>query len=272
MLSTTENLIDFQKIVPLPAITFLTTLSMYILNDLVDADLDKINSKKRPIPSGIVSKKQTWIFIVLTSGMALLISIMTFNLILILIATLMLVLGILYSAPRIALMRRFVIKTVTIAIYYCVCALLGVTAIHGLDLTAENFIILAHGLSILFIMIFISSTLNDLGDIEGDRAAGRRTIPIVIGKDNTIKLSMTLALSMLFITWALYMPINISGHHGNVVTSVLTTFFALVVASKLAKMRKGLHDMESMRKHHKKLFPLNIILQTILIAGGLILI
>ena len=36
----------------------------------------------------------------------------------------------------------------------------------------------------LALMVFVTSPLNDLGDIEGDKASGRRTIPIVIGRDH----------------------------------------------------------------------------------------
>src|SRR5688500_11250087 len=59
-----------QSTIPLPFITLMITVGMFILNDLVDADLDKANSKNRPIPSGLVSKKQPWSFIILTNGAA----------------------------------------------------------------------------------------------------------------------------------------------------------------------------------------------------------
>lgn len=267
--SETEILSILQKVTPMPLISFLVTVGMFVLNDLVDADLDRTNGKNRPIPSGLVSKKQTWTFILLTNGTALLLAIITFNPVSILIVTTMLVIGIMYSAPKIALMKRFVVKTVTIAVYYSLCALLGITSIYGMDLVMDNPVVLVHGLSMLAIMIFISSTLNDLGDVDGDRAAGRRTVPIVIGKDNTIKLSMILALCMLPVTWTLYGLALAADDHGNLATGVLTSLFALVVASKMAKMRQGLHDMESMRRHHKKLFPLNLVLQSSLVAGGL---
>jgi geranylgeranylglycerol-phosphate geranylgeranyltransferase len=37
----------------------------------------------------------------------------------------------------------------------------------------------------LALMAFVTSPLNDLGDMKGDREAGGRTIPIVLGKKNT---------------------------------------------------------------------------------------
>ena len=64
--SETEIPLLAQRIIPLPFISLLVATGMYILNDLVDADLDKANGKKRPIPSGVVSKKHAGAFILWT--------------------------------------------------------------------------------------------------------------------------------------------------------------------------------------------------------------
>ena len=50
----------------------------------------------------------------------------------------------------------------------------------------------------LAMMVFVASPLNDLGDIKGDNKAGRRTNPIVLGKENTIRLSMLITLGIVF--------------------------------------------------------------------------
>ncbi len=258
-----------QKMLPLPVISFLITVGMFVLNDLVDSDLDRANGKKRPIPSGLVSKRQAWTFIISTNAAALVLSIITFNPTASLIVAAMLIIGILYSAPKIALMKRFLIKTITIAIYYCLCALLGATS-YGTDLVINNPVILAHGLSMLAVMIFISSTLNDLGDVGGDRAAGRRTVPIVIGEGNTIKLCMILAISMLPLAWLFYVLGNaVVDDQGNLIMAITTSLFSILITSKMAAMVKSQQDMESMRRHHKKLFPLNLVLQSNVAMGGL---
>src|SRR3989442_5098065 len=65
--SQNPDLLNILQItLPLPLATLLVTVGTYILNDLVDADLDKANGKKRPIPSALVSKTQAWKFVVLT--------------------------------------------------------------------------------------------------------------------------------------------------------------------------------------------------------------
>jgi geranylgeranylglycerol-phosphate geranylgeranyltransferase len=255
-----------QKLVPLPLISMLIATGMYILNDLVDVDLDRANGKKRPIPSGQVSKRQAWCFIVWTNALAIILSIITLNVSSMILVIPMLAIGIMYSAPKIALADRFVIKTLSIALFYMLCALLGITSTHGLNLAMENPIVPIHAMFMLGTMIFISSVFNDLGDFQGDKAAGRRTIPIVIGRINTVKMSMVLVVSMAVSSWIVYAV----GGTG-LATAVLVSAFAALVATRMAKTLRGLDDMEFMRKQHKKLFPLHLLLHTSLICGTLTL-
>jgi geranylgeranylglycerol-phosphate geranylgeranyltransferase len=259
-----------QMTLPLPVASLLITAGTYIMNDLVDADLDRANGKKRPIPSGLVSKRQAWMFVALAFGAAVLLATITFSPISMIIVTLMLAIGITYSSPKIALMKRFVIKTVSIAVFYILCAFLGITSAYNLDLAMESPVLVAGVLLTLALMVFISSTLNDMGDVDGDRAAGRRTIPIVIGKENTIKLAIVLAASVLALTWAFCGAALITGQ-GSPVTAVTTTAIAAVVLMTLTRMRQGLQNAEFMRAQHKKLFPLQMALHPSLIAGVVML-
>jgi len=250
---------------PLPLASLLVTAGTYVMNDLVDADLDRVNGKKRPIPSGLVSKRQAQAFVAFTFGAAVLLTMSTFRPISLIIMTLMLAIGVAYSAPKIALMKRFLIKTVSIAIFYSLCALLGMTSSYNLGLAMESPVLVTNVLLTLAIMVFISSTLNDMGDLDGDKNAGRRTIPIVIGKDNTIKLTMILATTVLIETWGFYGAASITGH-GSPVTAVTTTVIALIVLMTLRRMRKGFQNAEFMRSQHKKLFPLQMAIHPSLIA------
>lgn len=262
-LGAEENLLVLlQKVVSLPIISLLVATGMYILNDLVDADLDRANRKNRPIPSGLVSKTQALTFVVATNGLAVLLSIITQNAASVLIIVPMLLLGALYSTPRVALMNRFVIKTLSIALFYVLCVLLGITSSYGIDLAAAAPAAPLHAMIMLGIMIFISSTLNDLGDVEGDRAAGRRTIPIVMGKATTIKFLTVLAALMIIISWTLYGTLS-------PLTLAFTTFFAVVLTIRLQKMKDGLKkiNMQLMREQHRKIFPMHVILQMILAIG-----
>lgn len=250
---------------PLPVISLLIATGMYILNDLVDADLDKANGKRRPIPSGQVSKKQAKIFVISTNGLAIILSAVTLNGVSMLLVLPMLAIGIMYSAPRIALMNRFIVKTLSISVFYMICALLGIASAHGIALAAEDFGVPVYSMALLGIMIFISSTLNDLGDLDGDRAAKRRTIPVVIGPMPTIKFLMATAMGMIAISLFAYESIG-------PISLALATLFALVVISKLKKIGEGLANMdaEGIRKQHKKIFPMHMLLQLLLVVTALV--
>lgn len=252
---------------PLPIASLLVTAGTYILNDLVDVDLDRANRKKRPIPSGTVSKKQAGIFVFLTFGTAVVLTMITFSMSSMVILTLMLLIGIAYSAPKIALMKRFVIKTASIALFYILCALLGITSPYNIDLAMDRPANVASILLTLALMVFISSTLNDMGDIAGDKAAKRRTIPIVIGEDNTIRLTLILAASVLGVIWAFHGASLVQGHEASPLSAFTTTAIALIVMTTLLRMRKGLQNVEFMRKQHKNLFPLQMALHPSLISG-----
>lgn len=260
-----EFLVILQMTLPLPVASLLTTAGIYIMNDLVDVNLDKANGKKRPLSSGLVSKRQARVFVSCTFVAAVLLILFTFRPISLVIILSMLAIGIAYSAPKIALMKRFVIKTVSIVIFYVLCALLGLTSAYNLDPALENPVLVGNVLLTLAIMVFISSTLNDMGDVGGDRDAGRRTIPMVIGNNNTINLTMVLSAIILVETWGFYGAAMILGD-GNPVTPVTTSIIALIILMTLRNMRKKIHNPEFVRSQHKMLFPLQMAMHVSLIA------
>ena len=262
--SETDAQLLIQRILLAPLVTFMIAVGMYILNDLLDADVDKANLKNRPIPSGLVSKKQAWTFIMLTNGAALAILISTLPIASIIFVMPMMLIGILYSMPkRIALMNRFVIKNIAIALFYMLCSMLGITSSYGIELAIKNPIVTIHTITMSGIMIFVGSTINDLGDIKGDKAAGRRTIPIVLGSENTVRVLVILLVSMPVTSWMLYVTFV---EQDSISTMIITTPIAITIVASLAllrmtNIRKVFEDMKLMREQHKKWFPLYMLLQ-----------
>jgi 4-hydroxybenzoate polyprenyltransferase len=177
----------------------------------------------------------------------------------------MLVIGVLYSGRRVAFENKFVIKNVSIAIFYMLCAMLGITSAYSLGLAIDNPFAALRVASALGIMVFISSILNDLGDIEGDKQAGRKTIPIVLGKRGTIKMAIALVAGLSTISWLAYAMSNSSG----LITTVLTTLFAVLIGIRIANLRKGVNDIDFLRRQHKKFVPLHFLLQLVLFGGAL---
>jgi geranylgeranylglycerol-phosphate geranylgeranyltransferase len=270
--SETEIQLLIQRTIPLPFITLMITIGMFILNDLVDVDLDKANSKNRPIPSGLVSKKQAWSFIILTNGTALgMLMIITLDLASIVLVVLMMLIGILYSTSKIALMNRFVLKNIAIALFYMLCTMLGLTSSYGIDLAINNPIVPIHTMAMSGIMIFVGSIVNDLGDTKGDKAVGRHTIPIVLGGKNTINMLIILVASMPAISWIVY---GTFVEHDTMSMSIMTPIVVTILASlalfRMTNIQKVFEDMELMRKQHKKWFPLYMVLQSGLVVGALL--
>src|SRR5215216_3719596 len=269
ILNVMDSEIQIQRIIPAPFITLMIAVGMYILNDLVDADVDKTNLKNRPIPSGRVSKKQAWTFIMLTNGAALGILISTLAIDSIIFVMPMMLIGILYSTPKkIALMNRFVIKNIAIASFYMLCNMLGITWSYGIELAINNPIVAIHAITMSGIMIFVGSTINDLGDIKGDKAAGRRTIPIVLGSENTVKMLIILLVSMPAISWILYTTFVEHDSISTMMTPIAVTIVASLALLRMTNIRKMFEDMKLMREQHKKWFPLYMVLQFGMVVGS----
>ena len=258
-----------QQTAPLPLISLLVAVGMYILNDLVDADLDRTNGKKRPIPSGFVSKMQAWSFIMLTNAIAVALALITFNPVSMILLAPMLAIGIMYSAPKIALMNRFVVKNLSIAIFYMLCALLGMASIYGTDPAFSDPSAPMHAMAVFGVMIFVGSIVNDLGDVKGDKAEGRRTIPIMMGGEKTIRMLMVVLMGMPAVSWTLYVLADGIG----ITTTVAISIVTVLALMRMIKMKKGLRTMNAgyMRRQHKKWFPLHMVLQTSLVIGVLLI-
>jgi 4-hydroxybenzoate polyprenyltransferase len=256
--------------------TFSIITSMYVLNDLVDADLDGSSGKKRPISSGQVSKAQARIFVIVTSAAGIIFAVATFNPSNVIITFIIIGIGLMYSAPKISLKDRFVMKTVAIAATSMLCLMLGGSyAFNNSGTIPHHYIIALNSLPLVCTyaalmsgsIIFITSLLNDLGDVEGDRAFGRRTIPIVIGKKNTVILTIIIAATMTFISWiTFYLLPNIIGLINPILISLVTS----IIAIKMAKISHHLNDDKFIRQEHKKSMRWHLMLQSALIVGGLL--
>lgn len=129
-------------------------------------------------------------------------------------------------------------------------------------------------------MVFVTSPLNDLGDIGGDRHAGRRTIPIIIGNENTVKLSILITLGMAILSWIFYFEVvpsieygAINPDHPNTTVLVLPfSHFSDISFDNVSSdnMLKHLDDRNFVRDSvTKKSMPLHLLLQISLVIGGL---
>ena len=107
-------------------------ISVYTYNDLIDRDMDSLNSvkKNRPIVSGIVSpefaQKFVYVMAIIGLGIALSINLSTF------ISSLtFFTLFFIYSLPGIRLKKVFFVREVIIGLGFPLCSIIGSLAVSG---------------------------------------------------------------------------------------------------------------------------------------------
>jgi 4-hydroxybenzoate polyprenyltransferase len=270
----------------LPA-TFLIITGMYVLNDLVDADLDSTSGKNRPIPSGQITKSQARIFVVWTNALGILLVLVTFNPLSLILASSIVAIGIMYSTPKICLKDRFVLKTGSIAAASMLCLLLGGSSVfdpqgsvlsnfdynynydnhyNNIGASSHSLLLCVYSAIMSGSIIFITSLLNDLGDVEGDRKFNRKTIPVVIGKSNTMTLNIIIASSMIAVSWGSFC---LSPNLGWV-NPIFVSLIASLVILQMIKVSRHLNDRGFIRTQHKKSILWHISLQSALVIGALL--
>jgi 4-hydroxybenzoate polyprenyltransferase len=253
-----------QKVALLPIISFLATSGIYVANDLADIKNDQANNKKRPLPSGLVSRKDGILFVVIVNIVASIFALITQNLLSLVILAPLIALGPLYSAPGIALKDKFVLKTLSISIGMILCLILGATADYQTTSFPESWSIAAYGAVMVGMMIFVTSPYNDLGDARGDKQSGRRTIPIVLGHAKTLYLISAFAAVMLVSAWYVYL-IGGVGWPAAACQTAVTTLTLLIAFNTLDK--KG--DEGFIRKRHSRMVPLHLLVHAGIILGVL---
>ena len=251
-----------QSVLSLPAISYLATTGIYVINDLADVKNDQMNNKKRPLASGLVSTRVALIFIVLVNAAACLIAAAMQNTATFIVLACLIALGPLYSAPRIGLKDRFVLKTVAIAAGMILCLLLGATADYGHNQSGQSWVPAWYGAAMLGMMTFVTSPYNDLGDVKGDRESGRKTIPIVLGHAKTLYLITGFATAMLAIAWGMFF----SGFVGWPAAAFQTVVTVFMTFTALKTLRRK-DDEAFIRERHSKLVRLHFLVQAGIALG-----
>ncbi len=158
----------------------LCIFSIYSLNKLSDIKEDSINNPERV---GFIKKyKSIIIFAVIASFIASILISFLQNPFAVLIMLFPFLMGIFYSikVSNIRLKDIVGIKNFTVAVSWAV-----IGAFLPLAVNFGDFILITLIFYFFFIRVFIGSIASDVRDIEGDRASGVRTIPVVFGMHRT---------------------------------------------------------------------------------------
>jgi len=180
-------------------ITFLICAASFAYNNVIDKKEDRINRGKiNYFSKGMIGKFVIISFIILGILISVFLSISA-----VLFSILFLITSMTYSFFKIK--RYLLIKNLYIGIIMNWIFLLGV----------NNFItieILQYW-TVIFLMFFTSSILADLRDYKGDKIAGHKTLPIVLGCDKSKKnvyfllaLSSALILLFRFYNFLIFLP------------------------------------------------------------------
>jgi 4-hydroxybenzoate polyprenyltransferase len=160
------------------ALWICATMSVYILNGVMDVEEDRINGSSRPVASGKLSVAQAaWV----TAGLAVLSvggsfalgSLMGWSVIV------LLTLGWLYSGPPLYLKR----SPTGWAILGIIVALITYNAGRITNESVGDVLAFLVFGAVMALWLGIVSQMKDLSDIEGDKQAGRRSGPVVWGED-----------------------------------------------------------------------------------------
>jgi len=157
------------------------------LNDYFDRDLDRVNEPTRPIPSGRLTEREAlwnWITVgVITITVSVLLGSLLEQergIMLIALTILGLVTGYIYSAPPIKLKMNVLLSAPSVGLTYSFITWIAGNIIYT-DLRPEVVWMAVINAFVAVGLIF----LNDFKSIEGDRAQGLKSLPVMIGVRNT---------------------------------------------------------------------------------------
>jgi geranylgeranylglycerol-phosphate geranylgeranyltransferase len=189
---------------------FFISSTALILNDYFDYEIDKINSPERPLPSGMVSKRDV---VVLSIAVALagFITASMIGLLALFVAVIVWCVGFLYN-------WRF--KRSGIIGNLLVSFSVGMTFIFGGIAVGNPFDTIVWWFALLTMLIDLGEEIAaDAGDIEGDRHAGSRSIAVVYGQRTALLVSSTIFTAVILISivpfifqwlqWYYLIPISI---------------------------------------------------------------
>ena len=169
---------------------FFVTFSTYSLNKLTDVEEDAINMPERS--SFLTGHRRLVILSILTGYVLCVLLTLLAKPLAVPILFVPLVAGFLYSLKLHPVIPRLkdipVMKSITVALSWsCVCTLLP--AVNSTDVAEVT---IASVFYFILAKVFIDATLYDVRDIEGDKATGIRTIPVLIGTRKTTPLLLAI--------------------------------------------------------------------------------
>ncbi len=211
------------------------TAGGYVINDISDRDIDRINKPWKPIPSGTLPLAAGWAVYAVCVLLTIL-AIIRLPLTPALWVACWILLLHLYS---VRLKREYLSGNLLVSIVSSSGFLLGATAAGRPE---------AGTVPALFTFFFMlgRELVKDTEDMEGDRRCGARTVPIVSGRKRVLRIS-----AVLFVLLALTFPLPwIAGLYGRLyaIVTVCTVVPILFVSAWLSWRERALGRVSGLLK------------------------
>jgi 4-hydroxybenzoate polyprenyltransferase len=255
MFITSFGALDLLVAIPVAIAIYFVALATYMYNDVTDISVDKMNSYRRPLVSGKANVEEllklTALFYV---GATILIYATNIYATLTLLS--FIALGIFYSHPKTSLKEKFPHKTITTALGGALASLTGGLAAGSLS----PYLLYASAVSFLFLLVM--GPIADISDLKGDRAAGRRTFPLVLGVNRTLMI-----MTMVILGIMTFSVLSLASLHMNLIGlgMILAIGSAAVVTLRL--LMKRWNSPESVWQTRNRMKVLNLLLQLSLVVG-----
>jgi len=207
-----------------------------LFNDYFDIEIDKRINPYRPLVKGEISPKEVKFWASLSYAIAFLIAVIEGDLLCTLIACIFIFLGFQYSAPPLRLRRWGLCGSLIIGVGIFGAFLGGCVA--QFYVTSKALI----AATLLGLLATTASSVKDYKDIEGDKEVGIKTLPIVYGYEQSIRINV-LALS---VSYALVLAPFLVGYF-NIYLSLIIFIIALFNLKFFHDLKKR-RDLESRRK------------------------
>ena len=237
--------------------SFLVGTAVYVYNDVMDYEFDKISKVNRPIATDNVTREEGLIVVLMLLLPGFLLSALI-NIETLLLSIAFFTLGFLYSTPPIRLKDRFLSKQLITATGGFICSLIGGSIVQTISIQVVY-------LGFIFFMILFSgSPLFDLPDLKGDRAGKVKSITVLYGPRFAIKFAIAGFSSLIVITALVYQYLGF-----NVLMPITLSFGTLLFIWFAYGLLNNWQNISYCRKTIKKYIIVNFLLQFSFILGVL---
>lgn len=212
--------------------------AILVMNDCIDLKSDKLNAPHRPIPSGMVSVMQAWVYATFLM-LASLFFATSMGSIPLIIAIVLAIIGYLYN-------RHF--KKSGLPGNLMVSASVGATFIFGAASVGHPFHKTALFFGIVVALIDLGEEISaDAMDMEGDKLIGSRSLAIVYGVKKALRIALVIFWTVIVLS---FVPFILRWFHPIFLVPILIMDFSIGISS--IKLQKA--DNSLGRKYIKRLY------------------